>query len=70
MEPNRFTTQGKALSCEVRDIIVEKWFQTIPNSAAVKFTGKDSFKYSRSVRTYRKRSTRSWWEQVTNSKNG
>ena len=49
---------------------VVRGFQTIRNSAAVKFTEKDSFKYCLSVRTYRKRSTRSWWEQVTNSKNG
>ena len=27
MEPNPFTKQGKALSCEVRDIIVEKWLE-------------------------------------------
>ena len=25
MEPNPFTQQGKALPCEVRDVIVEKW---------------------------------------------
>ena len=27
MEPNPFTKQGKALSCEVCDIIVEKWLE-------------------------------------------
>lgn len=27
MEPNPFTKQGKALSCEVRDIILEKWLE-------------------------------------------
>ena len=52
MKPYRFTKQGKALSCEVRDIhvIVRRkvitGFQTIPNRAAVKFTAKD--KYCRS----------------------
>ena len=49
---------------------VVRGFKTIPDSAAVKFTEKDGFKYCRSVRTYRKCSTRSWWEQDTNSKNG
>ena len=29
MEPNPFTKQGKALSCEVRDIIVEKWLKVV-----------------------------------------
>ena len=52
MKPYRFTKQGKALSCEVRDIHVIvrrkviKGFQTIPNRAAVKFTEKN--KYCRS----------------------
>ena len=52
MKPNRFAKQGKALSCEVRDIHVIvrrkviRGFQTIPNKAAVKFTEKD--KYCRS----------------------
>ena len=27
MEPNPFTKQGKALSCEVCHIIVEKWLE-------------------------------------------
>ena len=27
MEPNPFTKQGEALSCEVRDIILEKWLE-------------------------------------------
>ena len=27
MEPTPFTKQGKALSCEVHDIIVEKWLE-------------------------------------------
>ena len=27
MEPNPFTKQGKALPCEVRDVIVEKWLR-------------------------------------------
>ena len=27
MEPNPFTKQGKAFSCEVRDIILEKWLE-------------------------------------------
>ena len=27
MEPNPFTKQGKALLCEVRDIIVDKWLE-------------------------------------------
>ena len=27
MEPNPFTKQGKALPCEVHDIIVEKWLE-------------------------------------------
>ena len=43
---------------------VIRGFQMIPNRAAVKFTQKD--KYFVDCK-YRKRSTRSWWEQVMNS---
>ena len=72
MESNPFTKHGKGLSFEVRDIIVEKWLESTKpfQRAAVKFTEKDSFKYFRSVRTCMKRSTRNWWEQVTNNKIG
>ena len=73
MEPNPFTKQGKALPCEVRDVIVEKWLG-----------GSKQFEIARQLRLSRKtvanivdRFVRTGsvqpgvgGKQVTNSKNG